>query len=31
MRTLRESALLLAVQGITSVEEVFKHTELFVD
>ena len=31
MRTLRESALLLAVQGITSVEEVFTHTELFID
>ncbi|HIA47002.1 MAG TPA: pilus assembly protein PilB [Candidatus Hydrogenedentes bacterium] len=31
MRTLRESALLLAVQGITSVEEVFTHTELLID
>jgi type IV pilus assembly protein PilB len=31
MFTLRESALLLAVQGITSTAEVITHTELFAD
>ena len=31
MLTLREEALIKAVGGITSAEEVITHTELFVD
>jgi type IV pilus assembly protein PilB len=31
MKTLRESALLLAAQGLTSAEEVISHTELFTE
>ena len=31
MRTLRESALLIAVQAVTSADEVLTHTELFTD
>lgn len=31
MKTLREAALLLAAQGMTSAEEVITHTELFIE
>lgn len=31
MKTLRESALLLAVQGLTSADEVISHTELYIE